>query len=87
METNGSQTSGTTTDETGTETVVTNKKRRGFRAMDPAKQREIASKGGEAAHAAGTAHEFSPEVRRARRAARAAARRGRSANRPGTRTR
>jgi uncharacterized protein len=31
---------------------------RGFAAMDPAKQREIASKGGKAAHARGLAHEF-----------------------------
>lgn len=29
--------------------------------MDPAKQREIASKGGIAAHEAGEAHEFTPE--------------------------
>lgn len=39
-------------------------KKRGFAAMDPAKQREIASKGGKAAHARGTAHEFSPEEAR-----------------------
>ena len=32
---------------------------RGFAAMDIAKQREIASKGGRAAHLKGTAHEFS----------------------------
>ena len=32
--------------------------RRGFASMDAAKQREIASKGGKAAHAKGTAHEF-----------------------------
>ena len=32
--------------------------RRGFAAMDPARQREIASKGGRAAHAKGTAHEW-----------------------------
>src|SRR5947209_4051415 len=32
--------------------------KRGFASMDPAKQREIASKGGRAAHAKGTAHEF-----------------------------
>lgn len=35
--------------------------KRGFASMDPAKQREIASKGGRAAHEKGTAHEFSPE--------------------------
>jgi general stress protein YciG len=33
--------------------------------MDPAKQREIASKGGHAAHAKGTAHEFTSEEARA----------------------
>lgn len=32
--------------------------RRGFAAMDKAKHREIASKGGKAAHAKGTAHTF-----------------------------
>lgn len=34
---------------------------RGFAAMDRSKQREIASKGGRAAHAKGTAHEFTSE--------------------------
>ncbi len=34
---------------------------RGFAGMDPDKQREIASKGGRAAHERGTAHEFTPE--------------------------
>ncbi|HEY9777436.1 MAG TPA: KGG domain-containing protein [Planktothrix sp.] len=34
------------------------KERRGFASMDRAKQREIASKGGRAAHEKGTAHEF-----------------------------
>lgn len=39
---------------------------RGFASMDPARQREIASQGGKAAHAKGTAHEFtSEEARRA----------------------
>jgi hypothetical protein len=39
---------------------------RGFAGMDPAKQREIASEGGRAAHASGNAHEFnSEEARRA----------------------
>jgi general stress protein YciG len=37
---------------------------RGFASMDDDKQREIASKGGRAAHAKGTAHEFSPEEAR-----------------------
>ena len=34
---------------------------RGFASMDIAKQREIASKGGKAAHEKGTAHEFTSE--------------------------
>lgn len=37
------------------------KKDRGFAAMDPDKQREIASKGGKKAHADGTAHEFTSD--------------------------
>ena len=37
---------------------------RGFAAMDEEKQREIASKGGRAAHAKGTAHEFTPDEAR-----------------------
>jgi len=40
------------------------KTRRGFAAMNPEKQREIASLGGKTAHAKGTAHEFSPEEAR-----------------------
>ena len=41
---------------------------RGFASMDPGKQKEIASKGGRAAHAKGTAHEFdSSEAREAGR--------------------
>mgnify|MGYP000229957936 CR=1 FL=1 len=38
--------------------------KRGFASMDPAKQRQIASKGGRAAHEKGTAHEFSPDEAR-----------------------
>jgi uncharacterized protein len=41
-----------------------NTSRRGFASMDPAKQREIASRGGKAAHSAGTAHEFSSDEAR-----------------------
>jgi general stress protein YciG len=37
---------------------------RGFAAMDRAKQREIASKGGKAAHIKGTAHEFTTDEAR-----------------------
>ena len=40
------------------------KSRRGFASMDPARQREIASKGGRAAHAKGTAHEWSSDEAR-----------------------
>jgi general stress protein YciG len=41
------------------------KSRRGFASMDEARQREIASKGGRAAHAKGTAHEFDSSEARA----------------------
>ena len=37
---------------------------RGFASMDPERQREIASKGGRAAHAKGTAHEWSSDEAR-----------------------
>jgi len=37
---------------------------RGFASMDPNKQKEIASKGGRAAHVQGTAHEWSSEEAR-----------------------
>jgi general stress protein YciG len=40
------------------------KKPRGFAAMDPEKQRQIASKGGKIAHERGHAHEFTPEEAR-----------------------
>jgi uncharacterized protein len=40
------------------------KERRGFASMSPEKQREIASKGGRAAHQKGTAHEWSSEEAR-----------------------
>lgn len=36
----------------------------GFAKMDKAKQREIASKGGRAAHEKGTAHEWTPDEAR-----------------------
>ena len=38
--------------------------RRGFASMDAAKQKEIASKGGRAAHSKGTAHEFTSDEAR-----------------------
>jgi len=40
------------------------KEDRGFASMDRQKQREIASKGGKAAHAKGTAHEWTSEEAR-----------------------
>ena len=43
---------------------MANTSKRGFASMDAAKQREIASKGGRAAHAKGTAHEFTSEEAR-----------------------
>lgn len=43
---------------------MTGKSRRGFASMDVARQREIASKGGRAAHQKGTAHEWSPDEAR-----------------------
>lgn len=51
---------------------------RGFGSMDSDKQREIASKGGRAAHEKGTAHEFSSEE------AREAGRKGGQASSGGT---
>jgi uncharacterized protein len=53
--------------EQNREAVVTTgerKERRGFASMSPEKQREIASKGGRAAHEKGTAHEWSAEEAR-----------------------
>ncbi|HEX5324387.1 MAG TPA: general stress protein [Capsulimonadaceae bacterium] len=48
--------------------MADNTDRRGFASMDARKQREIASKGGRAAHEKGTAHEFnSQEAREAGR--------------------
>jgi len=41
------------------------KERRGFASMSTDKQREIASKGGRAAHEKGTAHEWTPDEARA----------------------
>lgn len=52
---------------------------RGFAAMDEDKQREIASKGGKAAHEKGTAHEFSSQ-----QAAEAGSKGGKAAHAKGT---
>lgn len=47
---------------------MSGKSKRGFASMDPGRQRDIASKGGKAAHAKGTAHEWTAdEARRAGR--------------------
>ena len=42
----------------------TGKSKRGFASMDVGRQREIASKGGRAAHQKGTAHEWTSEEAR-----------------------
>lgn len=41
-----------------------NTSKRGFASMDEERQREIASKGGKAAHEKGTAHKFNSEEAR-----------------------
>lgn len=41
------------------------KESRGFASMDPARQRQIAAKGGKAAHAKGAGHEWTAEEARA----------------------
>jgi general stress protein YciG len=45
-------------------TAEQRKERRGFASMSPEKQREIASKGGRAAHEKGTAHEWTADEAR-----------------------
>jgi general stress protein YciG len=52
------------------------KEHRGFASMDPEKQRNIAGKGGRAAHQLGTAHKWTVEE------ARVAGRKGAMARRP-----
>ncbi len=54
---------------------------RGFAAMDPQRQREIASLGGRAAHQSGHAHEFTTEEARAAGKKRHASRNGASSER------
>lgn len=52
----------------GSGSTTSRRSNRGFASMDRSKQKEIASKGGKAAHAKGTAHEFdSGEAREAGR--------------------
>jgi general stress protein YciG len=58
-----SDTSGTDSSNHGSERQQ--KSLRGFAAMDPQRQREIASLGGRAAHQSGHAHEFTSEEARA----------------------
>ena len=48
----------------GRSSMAPRKERRGFASMSPEKQREIASKGGRAAHQKGTAHEWTSEEAR-----------------------
>jgi general stress protein YciG len=62
------------------------KEDRGFASMDRAKQREIASKGGKAAHVKGSAHEWSSEEAReaGRKGGMASHRRKQQAREPGT---
>lgn len=68
MTTNDHTTPATPGASTDTPVAPRPKQRRGFAAMDPRLVAEIASKGGKAAHAAGTAHEFtSDEARNAGR--------------------
>ena len=43
---------------------MSGKSKRGFASMDPSRQRDIASKGGKAAHAKGTAHEWTADEAR-----------------------
>jgi general stress protein YciG len=43
---------------------MTERPRRGFASMDQERQRQIASKGGKAAHVKGRAHEFTPDQAR-----------------------
>jgi general stress protein YciG len=45
--------------------ILSIKRKRGFATMDPDMVRELARRGGVAAHRAGTAHEFSREEARA----------------------
>lgn len=53
-------------DQTANKSAATSAGKRGFAAMDAEQQRAIASRGGQAAHQKGTAHEFnSEEARRA----------------------
>ena len=60
----GDESSDDPKNETSSETPKA-RRPRGFAAMDRTKVSEIASKGGKAAHAAGTAHQFTSDEARA----------------------
>jgi general stress protein YciG len=65
---NGPKTSEISDDTSSAERLSENprpRRPRGFAAMDRSKVSEIASKGGKAAHAAGTAHQFTSDEARA----------------------
>lgn len=81
MDTTETHLSASTHDTTATETPNERRPRalRGFAAMSAERQRSIASMGGRAAHARGTAHAFTPEEAR-----RAGAKGGRVAHARGT---
>ncbi len=65
---NDDRTSTGSDNQNATQGSARTRSNRGFASMDREKQREIASKGGRAAHAKGTAHEFdSGEAREAGR--------------------
>lgn len=46
-------------------TGLVDKKKCGFAVMDPERRKEVASKGGKAAHANGAGHRFTPEEAKA----------------------
>lgn len=58
------QTSGDESRQSSAERQSSGTSRRGFASMDESRQRAIASEGGRAAHARGTAHEFTSEEAR-----------------------
>ena len=60
----GTEESSEKTANTNASSEAPHPRRRGFAAMDRDRVKEIASKGGKAAHAAGTAHQFSSDEAR-----------------------
>lgn len=63
-ENNAGGTEQSSENNTNPSTEAPRPRRRGFAAMDRDRVKEIASKGGKAAHAAGTAHQFSSDEAR-----------------------